>query len=184
MLYVGLDLSRKRLHFHASARTALRSSAAPSPADRDGLARLVYRLGGHDGDVAAVIESMNGARFVHDQLEAAGFDVEIADAQRVKGLAPLACKTDRIDAWVLAELARRDLVPAIWLPDPSIAPSVSAPLPAPSRPPAHAPQEPRPCHIDHARPRPPGLRPVRAPGPRGSSGWRSPSPGGGRSRRA
>jgi transposase len=32
-------------------------------------------------------------------------------------LAPLACKTDRIDAWVLAELSRRELVPAIWLPD-------------------------------------------------------------------
>src|SRR5438874_13025958 len=61
---------------------------------------------------------MNGARFVHDQLELAGWQVEIADAQKVKGLAPLACKTDRIDAWVLAELARRDLVPAIWLPDP------------------------------------------------------------------
>jgi transposase len=38
----------------------------------------------------------------------------------VKGLAPLACKTDRIDAWVLAELSRRDLVPAIWLPDPTV----------------------------------------------------------------
>jgi transposase len=38
----------------------------------------------------------------------------------VKGLAPLACKTDRIDAWVLAELVRRDLVPAIWLPDPQV----------------------------------------------------------------
>jgi transposase len=36
--------------------------------------------------------------------------------RKVKGLAPLACKTDRIDAWVLAELCRRDLVPAIWLP--------------------------------------------------------------------
>jgi transposase len=46
--------------------------------------------------------------------------VEIADAQKVKGLAPLACKTDRINAWVLAELARRDLVPAIWLPDPIV----------------------------------------------------------------
>jgi transposase len=57
---------------------------------------------------------------VHDQLELAGFEVEIADAQRVKGLAPLACKTDRIDAWVLAELARRDLVPAVWLPDPAV----------------------------------------------------------------
>jgi transposase len=38
----------------------------------------------------------------------------------VKGLAPLACKTDRIDAWVLAELGRRELVPAIWLPDPRV----------------------------------------------------------------
>jgi transposase len=63
------------------------------------------------------IESMNGARFVHDRLELHGWQVEIADAQKVKGLAPLACKTDRIDAWVLAELTRRDLVPAIWLPD-------------------------------------------------------------------
>jgi transposase len=35
-------------------------------------------------------------------------------------LAPLACKTDRIDAWVLAELSRRDLVSAIWLPDPAV----------------------------------------------------------------
>src|SRR4051794_7997747 len=51
---------------------------------------------------------------------AAGWQVEIADAQKVKGLAPLACKTDRIDAWVLAELCRRDLVPAIWLPDPQV----------------------------------------------------------------
>jgi transposase len=50
----------------------------------------------------------------------AGWEVEIADAAKVKGLAPLACKTDRIDAWVLAELSRRDLVPSIWLPDPSV----------------------------------------------------------------
>jgi transposase len=63
---------------------------------------------------------MNGARFVHDRLELARWQVEIADAQKVKGLAPLACKTDRIDAWVLAELCRRQLVPAIWLPDPEV----------------------------------------------------------------
>ena len=63
---------------------------------------------------------MNGARFVHDQLELAGWEVALADAAKVKGLAPLACKTDRIDAWGLAELARRDLVPAIWLPTPEV----------------------------------------------------------------
>jgi transposase len=63
---------------------------------------------------------MTGARHVHDTLEQLGFDVLIADAQKTKGLAPLACKTDKIDARVLAVLSERCLVPAIWLPDPSI----------------------------------------------------------------
>ena len=40
----------------------------------------------------------------------------IVDAAKVKGIAPLTAKTDKIDARVLAELARRDLVPEIWLP--------------------------------------------------------------------
>ena len=57
-----------------------------------GLAALACRIGGlDDGPVYAAIESMNGARFVHDQLELAGWQVEIADAQKVKGLAPPAC---------------------------------------------------------------------------------------------
>ena len=63
---------------------------------------------------------MTGARFVHDTLEQEGWEVEIADAQKVKGLAPLACKTDKIDSRVLAMLTQRDLVPAIWLPDPRV----------------------------------------------------------------
>jgi len=63
---------------------------------------------------------MSGARFVHDQLELRGWDVRIADAVKARGIAPLACKTDKIDCWVLAELARRDLVPEIWLPDPAV----------------------------------------------------------------
>ena len=64
---------------------------------------------------------MTGARFVHDTLEEHGWEALVADAQKVKrGLAPLACKTDKIDARVLAELSWRDLVLAIWLPDPSI----------------------------------------------------------------
>src|SRR5215211_4752908 len=120
MLYAGLDLSRKRLDFHLLDEAGETVEVGAAPPDADGLQRLAARLGRFDGPVRAAIESMNGARFVHDQLEQAGWRVEIADAVRVKGLAPLACKTDRIDAWVLAELARRELVPAIWLPDPGV----------------------------------------------------------------
>jgi hypothetical protein len=120
MLYAGLDLSRKRLDFHLLDAEGATVEVGAAPPDADGLRGLSERLARHGEPVRAAIESMNGARFVHDRLELAGWRVEIADAQKVKGLAPLACKTDRIDAWVLAELARRDLVPAIWLPDPLV----------------------------------------------------------------
>ena len=116
MLYAGLDLSRKRLDFHLLDEQGETVAAGAAPPDADGLRTLARRFAG-DLPVAAAIESMNGARFVRDQLELAGWNVRVADALRVRGIAPLACKTDRIDARVLAELARRDLVPAIWLPD-------------------------------------------------------------------
>src|SRR2546422_3466154 len=111
MLYVGLDLSRKRLDWQALDREGERVAIGACPPDRDGLAKLVQRLG--DAPVLAVIESMNGARFVHDQLELAGWEVRIADALKARGIAPLACKTDTIDCWLLAELAPLQLGPEI-----------------------------------------------------------------------
>jgi transposase len=118
MLHAGLDLSRKRLDYCLLDERGERAEVDAAPPDGDGLRQLVRRIERRHGPVPvrAAIESMNGARFVHDTLERAGWEVEVADAQKVKGLAPLACKTDRIDAWVLAELSRRELVPAIWLP--------------------------------------------------------------------
>jgi len=121
MLHVGLDLSRHRLDVHVLDDAGETVEVTTAPPDRDGLAHLTREIGRfRGGPVLAAIESMNGARFVHDTLELFGWQVEIADAMKVKGLAPLACKTDRIDAWVLAELSRRELVPAIWLPDPVV----------------------------------------------------------------
>src|SRR3954470_21690814 len=120
MLHVGLDLSRTRVDVHAMDETGTSVLVTRAAPDAGGLASLVHRVAEFGQPVTAVIESMNGARFIHDQLELRGWQVEIADAVKVKGFAPLACKTDKIDAWVLAELSRRDLVPAIWLPTPGI----------------------------------------------------------------
>jgi transposase len=118
MLHAGLDLSRRRLDFCLLDERGARVEVGVARPDREGVEAFARRVEERHGvdRVHAAIESMNGARFVHDTLERCGWEVEVADAQKVKGLAPLACKTDRIDAWVLAELSRRDLVPAIWLP--------------------------------------------------------------------
>jgi hypothetical protein len=92
MLYAGLDLSRKRLDFHLLDREGATVELGAAPPDADGLRGLSRRLARHGAPIRAAIESMNGARFVHDRLELAGWRVEIADAQKVKGLAPLAAR--------------------------------------------------------------------------------------------
>jgi transposase len=120
MLHAGLDLSRRKVDVCLLSTQGEIVDEWASPPDADGLRGLAARAAMWGPVVRGVIESMNGARFVHDRLEEHGWDVLIADATKVKGLAPLSCKTDRIDARVLATLSARDLVPEIWLPDPSI----------------------------------------------------------------
>src|ERR1700756_5417388 len=116
VLHVGLDLSRRRVDVCLVSSEGELVEHFRAPADRDGLYGLSRRVAVYDEPVRGVVESMNGARYVHDELVRLGWEVLVADAQRVKGLAPLACKTDAVDARVLAELSFRDLVPAVWLP--------------------------------------------------------------------
>ena len=94
MLHAGLDLSRRRLDLlPARSRPASASRSARSAPDADGLrgfARRVEQRYRARPRCAAAIESMTGARFVHDQLELCGWDVANGDAVKVKELAPLA----------------------------------------------------------------------------------------------
>ena len=152
MLHAGLDLSRRRLDVCLIGDEGEVVGELAAPPDADGLRHLVERVGPCGERVRGVIESMTGARFVHDTLEQLGWEVLIADAQKVKGLAPLACKTDRIDARVLAVLSHRDLVPAIWLPDPRVrARARAGALPAaPGQAQLDA-QAPHPLDADHLR---------------------------------
>jgi transposase len=92
MLHAGLDLSRHRLDVHVLSEDGSTLQVSTAPPDRDGLRSLVRQVATDCGqeEVWAVIESMNGARFVHDTLELCGWSVEIADPRKVKGLAPLA----------------------------------------------------------------------------------------------
>jgi Transposase. len=122
MLHVGLDLCRSRVDVSVLDPQGGRLLTTTACPDAGGLASLAQRVSvlPGAGEVRAAIESMTGARFVRDALQDIGWEVLVADAARAKRLAPLACKTDRIDAWVLAELSRRDLVPAIWLPGPGV----------------------------------------------------------------
>jgi transposase len=170
VLHVGLDLGRKQVEvclISDPGEVMDRFAATP---DRDGLSGLARRVAVYGEPVRGVVESMNGAR-VYDELTAHGWEVLVADAQKVKGLAPLACKTDKIDARVLAELSFRDLVPAIWLPTLELRREREI-----SRWRLHLVKHrstlknPGALHADHLRPPAPHVRPVRRRRPQTAQG--------------
>jgi transposase len=113
MEYVGIDWAYRRAAWCALGEGGAVSGEGVVAADEDGLARLVVTLG---TEVRACVEMMSGAVWVRDQLAAVGWRIDVAHARKVRDIAPLACKTDKVDARVLAELCRRDLVPALWVP--------------------------------------------------------------------
>jgi transposase len=113
MQYVGIDWAYRRAAWCALGEGGVIVGEGVVSADEDGLARLVLA---HGGEVRACVEMMSGAVWVRDRLAAAGWRVQVAHARKVRDVAPLACKTDKVDASVLAELCRRDLVPALWIP--------------------------------------------------------------------
>ena len=54
---------------------------------------------------------MSGAVWVRDRLAGAGWQVKVAHARKVSDVAPLACKTDKVDARVW-----RSSAAATWSP--------------------------------------------------------------------
>jgi transposase len=111
--YVGIDWAYRQAQWCALSAGGEVAGEGRISADRDGLARLVFELG---DEAHACLEMMSGALWVRDELVRCGWQVQVADARKVKAVAPLAAKTDRVDARLLAELCRRELVPALWLP--------------------------------------------------------------------
>jgi len=76
MLHAGLDLSRNRLDVCLLSDEGEIVEEFKAPSDLDGLIGLVRRVDRRREPVRAVVESMTGARFVHDTLERLGWDVD------------------------------------------------------------------------------------------------------------
>ena len=85
MQYVGIDWAYRKAQWCALAPGGEIAGEGRIPADRDGLAQLVLRLG---AEVKACLEMMSGAVWVRDELCACGWQVEVADARKVKTIAP------------------------------------------------------------------------------------------------
>jgi hypothetical protein len=81
MLPAGLDPSRRRLDVWPLSDSGEHLDQLAVPPDVDSLKTPARRIKEtHHEPACAVIESMTGARLVHESLERAGWEVEIAAA--------------------------------------------------------------------------------------------------------
>jgi transposase len=87
------------------------------PAELEPLTSLLRELG---GPVTVALEATLQWPWLHDRLTAAGFTVLVAHPKQVKLISHARCKTDPIDTRKLADLARTNLLPTIWVPSPEI----------------------------------------------------------------
>jgi hypothetical protein len=74
MLHAGLDLSRRKVDVCLLSGAGEHLDQLAIPPDADSLSRLARRIDEVHGEpVCAVVESMTGARLVHDTLEQEGW---------------------------------------------------------------------------------------------------------------
>ena len=89
------------------------------PPDADGLRMLARRFAGEDGAGGGRVDERRPLRPRPARARPVGRS-RSPTRPRSRGWRRWPVKTDRIDARVLAELCWRDLVPAVWLPDPEV----------------------------------------------------------------
>ena len=115
MTFIGLDLHKRYLTACAlDASGTVLAEARQLPVSLDALNAFLLGLA---GPMTVAMEATLYWPWLHDQLEAQGHTVRVADARQVKLIWQARSKTDPIDARKLAELVRVNLFPAIWIPD-------------------------------------------------------------------
>jgi transposase len=122
-LGLGIDISKNKADICLKKDSQVLESFVVSN-DEGGIATLLQRLERYkDGtfSIKAAIESTANLWInMYEALERNGVDISLANPLKTKAIAEAKIKSDKIDAAVLADLARADLVSKCYVPDRSI----------------------------------------------------------------
>jgi transposase len=113
--YLGVDLHRRRSYVALMDAKGKISDQRRLP--NDAMPDYVAQL---PKNTLAVLEATSNWSYMYDVLEEGAEKVVMAHPKRVKAIAAAKVKTDKIDATILAHLARADLLPTAYVPPPEI----------------------------------------------------------------
>jgi transposase len=118
MVYLGVDLHRKRSHVVALNGTGDVLLSRRIGNDREGFLRIFGELGPEPLEVA--FEATFGWGWFADLLADAGIPAHMAHPLATKAISSARVKNDSVDAKTLAHLLRTNLLPEAWIAPPEV----------------------------------------------------------------
>jgi transposase len=116
-VYVGIDVHRKR------SQVAVVNESGEVLANRNvpnGTEPILGVIGGLPPGTPAAFEAAFGTGWLVELLEDYGFAPHLVHSLRCKAIASARLKNDKVDAAILAQLLRADLLPEAWIAPPAV----------------------------------------------------------------
>ena len=116
-VYVGIDVHRKR------SQVAVVTGDEQVQADRNvvnGSEPMLRLIGGLPARTPVAFEAAYGWGWLVELLEDYGFNPHLVHPLRCKAIASARLKNDKVDAAILAQLLRADLLPEAWIAPPAV----------------------------------------------------------------
>ena len=116
-VYVGIDVHRKR------SQVAVIDAKGEVLANRNvpnGAEPILKVIGGLPPGTPTAFEAAYGTSWLVELLENYGFDPHLVHTSRCKAIASARLKNDKVDAAILAQLLRADLLLEAWIAPPAI----------------------------------------------------------------
>ena len=116
-VYVGIDVHRKR------SQVAVIDAGGEVLANRNvpnGVETILGVIGGLPPGTPAAFEAAFGWGWLLELLEDYGFGPHLVHPPQCKAIASARLKNDKVDAAILAQLLRADLLPEAWIAPPAV----------------------------------------------------------------
>jgi transposase len=116
-VYVGIDVHRKR------SQVAVVDESGEVLANRNvpnGVEPILKVIGGLPPGTPAAFEAAFGTGWLVELLEGYAFVPHLVHPLRCKAIASAGLKNDKVDAAILAQLLRADLLPEAWIAPPPV----------------------------------------------------------------
>jgi transposase len=116
-VYVGIDVHRKRSQLAVIDDTGevLVNRNVPN-----GVEPILKVIGDLPAGTPAAFEAAFGTGWLVELLEGYGFEPHLVHPLRCKAIASARLKNDKVDAEILAQLLRADLLPEAWIAPPAV----------------------------------------------------------------